>query len=175
MTGHYSDPVAKVKTEIGNVVKVATNDNKKAVDNSAETLKKEDSKISVPSTVADQKAANSKTVQPYKVSKHSSQKNLANKIATATADKKNANTVEKSSSINSSPDSLEKTTSEGGHHHYLAYFFLCLLLALLFLILAAGSAVAGSAAGIGLFAILSYVMWLGAIIFLVLFIISLFS
>jgi hypothetical protein len=175
MTGHYSDPVAKVKTEIGNAVNAITSDNKKAADNNAVTLKKADSKISEPSAIADQKSGNAKAAQPYQASKHSSQKNVANKIAAATADNKNVTTVEKNSSIYSSPDSTEKTTSDGGHHHYLALFFLCLLLALLFLILAAGSAVAGSAGGLGLFAILSYVMWLAAIIFLVLFIISLFA
>jgi hypothetical protein len=175
MTGHYSDPIAKVKAEVGNAINVAATDNKKAMDNNAVTLKKEDGKITEPSA-ADQKSASSKTAQPCRASKHSLHKNLANKIAAATSDKKNANSIEQNTSISTSPDSLEKTTSDsGGHHHYLLAFFLCLLLGLLFTVLAAASVVAGSAAGLGLFAILAYVMWIAALVFLILWIVSLVS
>ena len=173
LAGHYSDPIAKVRVEIKNAVNVASSDTKEAVNNSKIALNKEESKISESYAVAEQKSGN-KAVQPYQASKHSLQKNVTNEIAAAADGKKNVNTIEQTSSI-SSPDSVEKTAGDGGHHHYLGLFFLCLLLGLVFLLLAAVSVVGGSAAGLGLFAILAYIMWIAAIIFLILWIISLVS
>jgi hypothetical protein len=172
MTGHYSDPIAKVKVEARNAVNIASSDIKEAVSESKITLNKEDGKISESNTTANQKLSNYKAVQPVLASKHSSQKSVTNGLAAANG-KKNVSTIEQNSSTTSSPDSVEKTAGEGGHHHYLGLFFLCLLLGLIFLLLAAVSVVGGSAAGLGLFAILAYIMWIAAIVFLVLWIISL--
>ncbi|HTA83586.1 MAG TPA: hypothetical protein VK783_11645 [Bacteroidia bacterium] len=174
MTGHYSDPVAKVKVEIRNTANVASTDVKEAVSESKMSLNKEVGKISESYTAADQKLSNYKAVQPALVSKHSSEKNMTNGLTAAADSKKNVNTIEQNSSATSSPDSIEKTTGDGGgHHHYLGLFFLCLFLGLIFLLLAAASVVGGSAAGLGLFAILAYLMWVAAIVFLILWIISL--
>ncbi len=173
MAGHYSDPIAKVRVEVKNAVNVASSDAKEAVNNSKIALNKEEGKMVESNTIADQKSVNT-VVQPDLASKHLLQKNVTTGIAAAAEGKKNVNTIEQNTSV-SSPNSVEKTAGDGGHHHYLGLFFLCLLLGLLFVILAAASVVGGSAAGLGIFAILAYLMWLAALVFLILWIISLVS
>ncbi len=174
MAGHYADPIAKVKVETGNTVNVASSDTRKVVSTGI-TVKNEDANTSESYTVVGQKSDNSRAVTPGQSSKHSLH-NLTNKAVVAVIGNKNANTIEQSSAIYYSPNSLEKIAGDGGgHHHYLGAFFLCLLLGLIFLLLAAVSVVGGSAAGLGLFAILAYVMWIAALVFLILWIVSLVS
>lgn len=175
MAGHYSDPIAKVKVESKNAVTIAANDNKKAINNNI-TVKKEEAKIAEPSTVTPVKSTNFKADKKDKLASGAASQHIVAKSEVPTVNDKNNTVEETSTSIYASPTSAENTMHDsGGSHPYLLYFLVCILLMILFLILAAGSAAGGSGGGALLFVLLYSITGILALVFLILWIISLVS
>ena len=174
MPGHFSDPIAKVKTEAVNTIASAANSTKKVVDEIKTIAKTEEKNVAQPVAVAQVKATPSKTNKPRVATKTLSQNHVAAKLAVA-VDTKNTS-MQETSATYSSPSSLENVQHDSGeHHHYFLYFLLSLLAMILFLILAAASVVGSSGSGFFLWIALYYIAGIAALVFLVMWIISLAS
>jgi hypothetical protein len=174
MPGHFSDPIAKVKTGVENAIASAANDTKKAVNEIRTAEKTEEAKIAEPSVIAQAKPVSLKA-ENNKLLAKVSQNHVAAKAVVLAVDDNNKNNVGEASDSYASPSSLESVQHDGGdhHHHYLGDAILCFLLAILCWIIALGSAVGGSGAGFGLFAILSYLLFIAALVFFIVWLIHL--
>ena len=175
-TGHFSDPVAKVKAPNVNASVLTVTGNNDLPVNNVQLAKNEK-----PAPKAD---FNSPAKSGHVAEKNNSVFALMKtvkqgmyRIAKVPVNSEGNISLKGNSSIQDSPAMGDHGGGGGGstHRPYLLYCLLCILLMLVFFILAAASVVSGSGGGLVFWAYLAYFAGLAATVFFVLWIIQLAS